>query len=102
MRTSCTTPTLTSFLRTGRLRSFRLLGRPVPLGADCGWAWQPRPPRAFIAQCHADSKLVQICYNAPRFDERVLLVVVADGRVSRIDIGRIIHEPCWACGLTIA
>ena len=43
--------------------------------------------------CHADSKLVQICYNAPRFDERVLLVVVADGRVSRIDIGRIIHEP---------
>ena len=43
--------------------------------------------------CHADSTLVQICYNAPRFDERVLLVVVADGRVSRIDIGRIIHEP---------
>jgi len=43
--------------------------------------------------CHADSTLVQICYNAPRFDERVVLVAVGDGRVSRIDIGRIIHQP---------
>ncbi len=43
--------------------------------------------------CHVDSTLVQICYNAPRFDERVVLVAVADGRVSRIDIGRIIHAP---------
>ena len=43
--------------------------------------------------CHGDSTLVQICYNAPRFDERVVLVAVADGHVSRIDIGRIIHAP---------
>ena len=32
--------------------------------------------------CHGDSTLVQICYNAPRFDERVVLVAVADGHVS--------------------
>ena len=50
-------------------------------------------PARLYRTCHADSTLVQICYNAPRFDERVVLVAVGDGRVSRIDIGRIIHQP---------
>ncbi len=43
--------------------------------------------------CHADSTLIQICYDPRSFDERVILVAVTRGRVSRIDIGRIIHEP---------
>src|SRR5437762_14077606 len=50
-------------------------------------------PARLYRTCHADSTLVQICYNAPRFDQRVVLVAAGGGRVRRLDIGRIIHQP---------
>ena len=41
--------------------------------------------------CFADSTFVQICYNPDDFDERAVTVVLAGGRVARINIGRIIE-----------
>jgi hypothetical protein len=41
--------------------------------------------------CFADSTIVQVCYNPDDFDERAVIVLLADGRVTMINIGRIIE-----------
>ena len=46
---------------------------------------------ALYRPCYADSLIVQICYNPSDFDERAVTVAVSGGRVSRINIGRIIE-----------
>src|SRR5205823_13603412 len=86
-------PDLQIFLKAGKVAILSITGpsRATRRGLRVGDAVDGAA--RLYRTCHADSTLVQICYNAPRFDERVVLVAVGDGRVSRIDIGRIIHQP---------
>ena len=47
--------------------------------------------RTLYRPCYADSLMVQICYKATDFDERAVTVALTGGRVSRINVGRIIE-----------
>jgi len=86
-------PDLDVVLKDGNVAILSLIGpsRPTRRGLRVGDAAN-RAARLY-RPCHADSTVVQICYNTRSFDERVVLVAVIDRRVSQIDIGRIIHEP---------
>lgn len=46
---------------------------------------------SLYSPCHADSTLVQVCFNPDDFDERAVIAITAGGRVTRINVGRIIE-----------
>jgi hypothetical protein len=43
------------------------------------------------APCYADSTLVQVCYMRNDFDERAVIIALADDRVTRITVGRLLE-----------
>jgi hypothetical protein len=72
-----------------RILSIRGPSRPTQRGLRVGDA--ATRALSLYRPCFADSTIVQICYNPADFDERAVIVLVADGRVTTINIGRIIQ-----------
>jgi len=84
-------PDLEIFLKAGKVAILSITGpsRATRRGLRVGdFAMRAR---TLYRPCYADSLMVQICYKATDFDERAVTVALTGGRVSRINVGRIIE-----------
>ena len=84
-------PDLQIFLKAGKVAILSITGpsRATRRGLRVGDL--AMRARTLYRSCYADSLIVQICYNATDFDERAVTVALTGGRVSRINVGRIIE-----------
>jgi len=84
-------PDLQVFLKAGKVAILSITGpsratrRGLRLGDPATRALTLYRP------CYADSLMVQVCYNTNDFDERAVTAALRRGRVSRINVGRIIE-----------
>ena len=46
---------------------------------------------ALYSPCYSDSLLIQICYSTEDFDDRAITIPISEGRVSRINMGRLLE-----------